>query len=121
MPFVCPSCLLTTLDIVHKIELPPDSRSDEIALQVVECTNCDFAGAAVYEESRRGASELWDHTGYRCDKSSLQKLRHLIRTCPRPKDRKCRCAAHNTLAEQSASGRWVAPDGFIEPFPLRIG
>ncbi len=67
MPFQCPECSTKTLKITHKLELPPDSRSDEITLQIIECSGCGFGGIAVYEESRRGAldDDSFDHTGYR--------------------------------------------------------
>ena len=55
MSFACPECLTKSLKITAKLELPPDSRSDEITVQVVACSRCGFAGVAVYEESRRGA------------------------------------------------------------------
>ena len=55
MPFLCPQCSTPpSLKIKAKIELAPDSGSDEVALQVVECPRCHFSGVAAYQESRRG-------------------------------------------------------------------
>ena len=114
MPFLCPECSTPkSLKIALKIELPPDSRSDEIALQIVECTNCGFAGIAVYEESRRGAlgSESLDHTGYYVSADDLKALRKTIKGCPQPSDWRCDCKAHRTLGMTDAAGRWSALKG----------
>lgn len=113
MPFVCPECSQPkSLRIALKIELPPDSRSDEITLQVVECSQCDFAGIAVYEESRRGAlgSESFNHIGYRVSKDDLKALRKTIKGCPEPSNWRCGCSAHRVLSRKDASGRWNALD-----------
>ena len=114
MPFVCPDCAHRSLKIALKIELRPDSRSDEIALQVVECSRCGFAGIAVYEESRRGAldSEHFDHVGYYVGDEDLAHARKIIRGCPDPGNKRCRCSAHRTLGRRDASGRWNGLDLF---------
>jgi hypothetical protein len=111
--FECPECSRAgSLRIVSSIELPPDSRSDEIALQVVECSRCDFAGIAVYEESRRGAldSESVDHRGYRIHEDDLQALKKAIQQCSKPRNERCRCRVHRRLSKTNASGRWNALD-----------
>lgn len=111
MPFLCPECSAPkSVRIGLKIELPPDSRSDEIAVQVVECSQCGFAGIAVYEESRRGASgsESFDHIGYRVSADDLMALRKTIKRCPEPNNWRCECSAHRTLGRKDASGRWNA-------------
>jgi hypothetical protein len=105
------------------IELPPDNRSDEITLQVVSCTVCYFRGMAVYQESRRGAlgSESWDHTGYKFDKTLVSSLAKTIRSCPRPRDHKCKCASHRLLSRFDPYGRWQLPQDFeiSDVFPMR--
>jgi hypothetical protein len=108
MPFQCPECSHSSLSIVHRLELPPDSRSDEITLQIVTCYQCGFAGIAVYEESRRGAlfSESVDHRAYRTTPADLKAIRQAIQRCPKPKDSRCRCASHQRLGHKDASGRW---------------
>ncbi len=110
MSFLCPRCITTpkSLKISHKIELPPDSRSDEIALQVVECSQCGFAGIAVYEESRRGAlgAESFDHVGYHVGGDDLRALREMIKQCPKPGNRRCGCSVHSRLGRTEVSGRW---------------
>jgi len=111
MPFACPECSQRkSLRIALKIELPPDSRSDEIALQVVECSQCGFGGVAVYEESRRGAlgSESFHHIGYRVSRDDLKALRKTIKGCPEPSNWRCKCSAHRALSRKDASGRWNA-------------
>jgi hypothetical protein len=122
MPFICPECTQRTLAITEALELPPDSRSDEIALQIVNCSACGFAGLAVYEESRRGSfdSDSVDHRGYRVSGPDLHVILRAVRSCPRPRDPRCGCATHRRLGRSSASGRW---DGLREvelnePFPM---
>ena len=108
MAFVCPVCWTHgSLEIGMSLALPPDGDWDEISLQVVECSACRFKGAAVYEESRRGAldSETWDHSGYRLDEEDLLALQEAIRQCPKPKDPHCPCSSHRSLGQQ-VNGRW---------------
>ncbi len=113
MPFQCPECSTRTLKITHKLELPPDSRSDEITLQIVECSRCNFGAIAIYEESRRGAlnDDSFDHTGYRIGADDLAALRKAIRACPRPTNHRCTCATHRKLGARSESGRWNGLSG----------
>ena len=109
MSFMCPECSTPrSLKIKAKIELPPDSRSDEITLQVVECSRCRFAGIAVYEESRRGAlgSESFSHVGYRVGAKDLRMLKRTIKQCPAPNNWRCECSAHRTLGGKDVGGRW---------------
>ena len=78
MAFLCPACdAAGGLKITRRLELPPDSRSDEITLQIVRCRRCNFEGLAIYEESRRGAlgDEAVDHRGYMviCNSSARGK------------------------------------------------
>ena len=109
MPFLCPACSTPrSLAITSRLELPPDSRSDEITLQVVECARCGFAGLAIYEESRRGSlsDESFDHYGHHIHAADLDTLRTAIAVCPKPRDRRCRCAAHRRLGRKNEFGRW---------------
>lgn len=125
MPFFCPDCSAPgSLGIVRSLELPPDSRSDEITLQVVECSRCGFAGIAVYEESRRGAldSESFDHVGYRVGADDLKALREAVETCPAPDNWRCGCSVHRRLGRKDASGRWTGLDDLRREgtFAMRI-
>jgi hypothetical protein len=109
MPFRCPECSTPkSLKIAHSLELSLDSRSDEITLQIVECSRCHFAGIAVYEESRRGAldDESFHHTGYHVDADDLRALKAMLVRCPDPRNHRCRCAAHRKYGRQDALGRW---------------
>ena len=109
MGFACPECSAPQgLRIRAKIELPPDSRSDEITLQVVECSRCGFAGIAVYEESRRGGldSESFSHIWYRVAPQAVADVKSKILQCPRPKDPHCECSTHSTLGMKDRAGRW---------------
>ena len=126
MPFLCPECSSPqrSLNIQAKIELPPDSRSDEIALQIVVCSRCGFSGIAVYEESRRGAldDESFTHVGYRVSDEDVRKLRRMIRQCPEPRNPRCRCPVHRELGRKDSSGRWNGLAGIPleEGFMLRL-
>jgi hypothetical protein len=109
LPFTCPTCQAPgTLDILAAIELPPDSRSDEIALQVVRCELCGMRGLAVYEESRRGRldTESIDHMGYYAPASAVEAVLQAIGSCPDPKNGRCSCAAHTQLGSLDHSGQW---------------
>ena len=110
MALRCPKCNAGgSLRIDLKIELPGDSRSDEIALQIVKCSRCGFAGVAVYEESRRGSldSESVDHAAFDVSADDVAALSKLIRRCPDPRNSRCRCAAHRKLGRRDARGRWA--------------
>ncbi len=125
MAYVCPECLTPgSLDITLSIQLPSDSRSDDIVVQTVECFHCRWRGAAVYEESRRGAldSEAWDHSGYRIEKQALESLAEAIRRCPKPSSTECRCPTHRSLGQTDAQGRWLglAGHGARDSFPMRL-
>jgi hypothetical protein len=113
MAFVCPNCEISqALKIEQSMTLPPDSRSDDIMLQIVRCDRCRFRGAAVYEESRRGASESWDHRGYIISEKTLEWLSSLISSCPNQKNKKCHCSAHRKLGKKDQNGRWIKPEEF---------
>jgi hypothetical protein len=112
MAFTCPECLTGgALSISTSITLPPDSRSDDILLQLVRCRHCGFFGAAIYQESRRGGfdSESWDHRGYRLETGELAELKRLIGSCPSKKNKGCACSAHVALGKQNEYGRWLPP------------
>lgn len=123
MAFVCPKCGISkALKIELSMTLPPDSRSDDILLQIVLCDRCRFRAAAVYEESRRGASESWDHRGYIISEKDLTWLTSLVNSCPNTKNKKCRCLSHKELRKKDQYGRWIMPEGFSweESFAMRI-
>lgn len=109
--FECPECQTSSLTISLYITLPPDSRSDDIILQIVRCRHCHFRAAAVYEESRRGGfdSESWDHRGYRISAEELAELNRLIKSCHGKRDKHCDCPAHQALSHKNEYGRWQAP------------
>ncbi|MGD2078998.1 MAG: hypothetical protein PVH18_11485 [Chloroflexota bacterium] len=109
--FACPECKANSLYIIHAITLPPDSRSDDIILQIVACRRCKFRGVAIYEESRRGGldSESWDHRGYRIDAEEVDLLRQLIKACPETGNQRCTCLSHRLLGTKNEYGRWEPP------------
>lgn len=114
MGFICPECLTSSLAITDRMELEGDSRSDEIALQLLACSSCAFAGIAVYEESRRGAldSECYDHYGYTMSGEDVRSLGALLEQCPNKDKSDCDCAAHQRFNRVDASGRWNALDSY---------
>lgn len=110
MPFACPSSnRLNSLRVLLALELPPDSRSDEITLQVVECEACGFAAPAVYEESRRGAidREQVHHNGYWVERALVDALAAALRACPQPWHSNCLCATHQALGRRDRNDRWI--------------
>ena len=109
MSFRCPQCLTrNTLEITLSIELLPDRQSDEISLQVISCSACDFRGLAVYSESRHGRldSESWNHIGYWVSRDAVESVSTAIRSCPDPFNSHCLCPAHTGLGEQDVYGKW---------------
>lgn len=125
MAVACPSCSSAgSLRITVSLELPPDSRSDEITLQIVVCSRCDLTGIAVYQESRRGAldDDSFDHTGYYVESEDLLALREAIAACPSPRNARCRCATHRRLGRRDRTGRWdgLAKYSLGKPFAMRL-
>jgi C4-type Zn-finger protein len=80
MALQCPKCNEYSLKITDKMNLPPDSHSDEIIIQIINCDNCDFEGIAIYEEFRRGSldDESYIHVGYELTKTTLIKTKNAI-------------------------------------------
>jgi hypothetical protein len=126
MGFYCPDCSTTgrTLEIISSIELPADSRSDEIALQLVRCSRCRLEAVAVYEESRRGllSGESTSHVGYRVGDAVVREIRRLIRSCPARSNPRCTCPGHRELSKADAAGRgsWAAKLAQQSSFEMRI-
>jgi hypothetical protein len=123
MTFLCPECERKSLNITAKIELPPDARSDEITLQVVECAQCHFFAIAVHKASRRGGlgDNSSDHVGYRVSIRDLTTLKRAIGRCPNPANPSCGCSSHRMLGARDAVGRWHGLGAFRRPgtFELR--
>ncbi len=125
MSFQCPSCSnKKSLKIIESIELPPDSRSDEISLQVVRCSSCNYLGLAVYEESSRGAlgSETVDHYGYLADQKISKSVQSMIKRCPKPRNARCKCTVHQELNNRDKSGRWLRPglEAGQQTYPMKM-
>ncbi len=120
MSFICPECNASSLTITHKIELPPDGRSDEITLQIVKCGACGFRGTAVYEESRRGSldSDSWHHDGYHMEADDVDTLQRLIQQCPEPGKDDCQCPTHLSLGKTDERGIWHPPKTGQGMFPI---
>ncbi len=115
MALLCPDCAgRGALLIEAFMEIPPDSRSDEITIQLVKCGSCEFIGAAVYEESRRGRldDESVDHYGFRLERADWERLAKMLKACPRPRDTKCKCRSHTKLNPRSEYGRWQGLNEF---------
>ena len=114
MAFICPQCLQGSLKITERIELEGDSRSDDIALQLLVCSSCSFDGIAVYQESRRGAldSESYDHYGYAVSDEDFRAFCALLEQCPDRGKSNCDCATHRALNRFNESGRWNALESY---------
>ena len=125
MPFLCPSCAdPASLGVTSAIELAPDSRWDEIALQLISCRRCSFKGLALYQESRRGPidSEYVNHTGYFVSPNDIERVKIAIEQCPHPKDGRCGCYSHRSLGRQDKSSRCIGLDSIFmdKPFEMEL-
>ena len=98
--FRCPTCDTLGLELGLVLELPADGRSDEITVQALSCTHCDFLGVAIYEESRRGASESWHHDGLPLYELDHARLVRDLRRCPAPRDKRCTCEVHERMNQR---------------------
>jgi hypothetical protein len=109
---ICPECHSDALKIVMSIDLPPDSRSDEITVQTTGCEACGFTGLAIYEESRRGTlnRESVMHRGYYVSSAHLAKIQFLISQCPDHRNPHCKCKTHHMLGKVDMRGRWNGLD-----------
>ncbi len=108
IPLKCPKCNAGTLKIISCIELAPNSRSDEISVQITRCSQCRFTGLAIYEESRRGPldKESIAHRGYCVSSTNLTALKQLMKQCPDPRNPKCQCEVHRAIGRVDDDGRW---------------
>ncbi len=120
MAFVCPRCEAPQLVLEGSLELGPDSRSDEIALQAARCHGCALTAVAVYEESRRGAGESWNHDGWQVPVVEFATLRKEIASCPRPRDKHCQCEAHERY-RLLRDGQWCGLEAFEIELSARFG
>lgn len=80
MAFLCPDCSNPSLKIIKSLECSPDAVWDEVSLQIILCSKCGFEGAALYRESRRGASETAYHTGFRLSEENLGMVRYAVQS-----------------------------------------
>lgn len=104
---ICPECKSTHLEILRSLELPPDADNDETTLQTLRCGECGCQALGLYEESRHGRldSAAWRHTGYLVSPEDFQAVSQAIESCPRPKDTRCQCAAHQGFGRHEG-GKW---------------
>jgi len=56
----------------------PGPNDDDKLIQIVRCS-CGFEGIAIYEESRRGADDAVNHTGYFVPKNKTTELEKVIK------------------------------------------
>lgn len=77
MSLICPECERPYLKVTKSVDIAPDDKWDEIAVQTIKCSSCGFEGIAVYRESRRGpmGQELVHHIGYKADKGTIAKVK----------------------------------------------
>ena len=78
MSFFCPKCKMYRLEIVESIKVEPGPSDDDKSIQAVRCP-CGFEGIAVYEESRRGADDAVNHTGYFVPENKTVELEKAIK------------------------------------------
>ena len=118
MALLCLACNFPSLEIVDSLELGPDGTNDEITLQTLSCSSCDFLGVAVYEESRRGGGESWHHFGCRTTPSGFAELSRALRACPAPREPRCGCVAHEKYRAKNQLGS-IDPFSYIEALEPR--
>ena len=100
--WICPDCCGTgTLTSSATIELTPDDLWDEICLNLVACSACEFRGAILGLKSP-GHGDLGEDTGdmtsYRLGPASWEAICAVIYSCPSPNRRMCKCQAHQELS-----------------------
>jgi hypothetical protein len=125
MSFQCPHCTdQRSLEIETSIQLFKGHCESETTLQIVECRRCQFVGAAVYEEGRRGAvdTRAWKHNGYFMDEPVLNRLKGLLLACPDRGEPNCTCTAHLELGICDGRGHWVGLEQFNprDRFAMRL-
>ena len=122
MGLVCPVCGEATLMVAARLELPPDDRSDEVAVQVLSCSQCDARALGIYEESRRGAldDESWSHVGYPMEPEAAEALAAKLRRCRHPGSPRCACATHRSFRRAGQDWRDSLPGvRWDKPFAVR--
>ena len=112
MEFICPRCRGVSMKITSNIDLPPDSRSDEVSIQIIKCSKCGFAGLGIHEETRRGKldSESVNHRGYYLDDSTLASLEKRISNAQ---------SQRNLVANAESIALWVAQTNLADGTGLR--
>lgn len=105
--FLCPQCGAYGLKILQAMDLPPDNRSDDVILQIVECNSCSFKGLSLYEESRRGGmdSESWEHTGFWTTDAAVTEVETFFSQCSTLRDKRCGCDAHKKAVTATCRGK----------------
>jgi len=78
MALICLECEKPAFKVIASAELGPDHRSDERSLQVLGCGSCGFRAVGLYEESRRGASDSFHHSGYRAPRGVVDALERAL-------------------------------------------
>ncbi|MBW2536503.1 MAG: WD40 repeat domain-containing protein [Deltaproteobacteria bacterium] len=119
MASTCPKCKDVESEMVCFLELPYDSRSDEITLFVNRCPACDHRYLGVYEESRRGAlgEDHWNYHQIECSTAAWEELKELISACPARRSYQCDCPAHQKLGLRDKAGYWNGLDRFLASTP----
>ena len=114
--FECPECGSRSLDIAFSIEVDSDD-SDDMRVQLVECSSCGLGAVALYEESRRGEGDSWHHRGIKISSLMWQDLARMFRLCRRPMNKLCGCDVHLELPTLTLRLYKEAEDG--ETFGMR--
>jgi len=116
----CPDCGEARLRVMATLELGSDERSDEIALQIVECADCELEAVAVYEECSRGAldDESVIHCAYPADAEALDEVRGLISSCRDRRGPDCPCRGHARAREMVRDRLEPAGLDWSQPMPI---
>ena len=125
MGFQCPQCENPgSLGIVTAVQLFRGHCVNEITMQLIECSHCNFAGLAVYEEGRLEPSDTraWKHSGYRLPPGMYDRIMADLKSCPDQLDPECSCKLHRDLSGCDARGEWLGIEklGIKGRFPMRL-
>ncbi len=101
---VCPDCAGRSLMIAKSIELGSDRDYDETSFQAIQCVKCNMVGVSLYQESRRGAEDSWQHFGHRMEETNFNLLLKQLTKCSYPRQHKCNCEAHVYFGAKKDNG-----------------
>lgn len=116
MAFHCPSCTgETTLVLVNSAEMPTDAVRTELTLQLLECRQCGFLAAAIYEDRTDGPIR---HRGHALGEADWTAMRDAMLARPNHGPREVTVDPALGSVEH---GSWRPPAAIDTPgFPIEL-